>query len=115
MSFYDDEINTNNYQNEDSLISNINSIDEAMNLITQLEDKVNLSDLDIEEMHEINMQIEELEAYLAEELPKEATRMIEDAKGLVSANMSLRNSFKKILRWMAKYCEWEIPNLPEYK
>ena len=93
----------------------VQTVDEAMRTITELEDKINLSDLDLEEMHEINMQIEELELYLAQQLPIEAAKIIKDAKGLVSSNMSLRNSFKKILSWMAKYCEWEIQKLPQYK
>ena len=104
-----------NYQNDSYTNFGVQTVDEAMRTITELEDKINLSDLDLEEMHEINMQIEELELYLAQQLPIEATRIIKDAKGLVSSNMSLRNSFKKILSWMAKYCEWEIPKLPQYK
>jgi hypothetical protein len=96
-------------QNSDSLF-------DIVSLIEELERQLAVGEeLCFEEVHDIQGQINDLTDEVAMKLPQEAKKIIEDCRGFVTGNISIRNTFKKILGWMAKYCEEEIPHLPEYR
>jgi hypothetical protein len=95
---------------------NSDSIYDLVSLIEELERQLAVgADLCFDEVHDIQLQIDELSDEVAARLPEEAKKIIDDCRGFVTGNISIRNTFKKILGWMAKYCEEEIPNLPDYR
>lgn len=92
------------------------SLFDTVSLIEELERQLAVGEeLCFEEVHDIQGQINDLTDEIAIKLPQEAKKIIEDCRGFVTGNISIRNTFKKILGWMAKYCEEEIQNLPEYR
>jgi hypothetical protein len=92
------------------------SLFDTVSLIEELERQLAVGEeLCFEEVHDIQGQINDLTDEVAMKLPQEAKKIIEDCRGFVTGNISIRNTFKKILGWMAKYCEEEIQNLPEYR
>jgi hypothetical protein len=93
----------------------INNVDDAIRYVDMAEEQISSGILDFEEEYDLRQCIFEVEEYLAESLPMEASKMIELAKGKISANYSLRTSFSRILQWMANYCPESIINLPDYE
>jgi hypothetical protein len=95
---------------------NSDSIYDSVSLIEELERQLAVgAELCFDEVHDIQLQIDELSDEVAARLPEEAKKIIDDCRGFVTGNISIRNTFKKILGWMAKYCEEEIQHLPDYR
>jgi hypothetical protein len=105
-------------QNKSIVLSDdtqINNVDDAIRYMDMAEEQISNSILDFEEEYDLRQCMAEVEEYLANILPVEATKMIEMAKGKISSNYSLRTSFSRILQWMSNYCPDSISALPDYE